>query len=286
MGKTTVEIQRDFFKYEFKTLREFLASTFILFILFSTFVGLFDGAAFVLTPILFFSIFNFFFFRVIYKILDRENYDEAVDKFLIGLLWVWVPANYVLTSSPLFFTLLALLLFLKSQSFYLGQSYKFNPFLRILLNSNISFTASLYFISTFLIEQGLELWDDRLILLTFAIWLSDLAYSFSKSMRGEDIDLKLDYLSSQFGSIKSSILILCTLFIQLFTLIYLSKSLYYQMHIILGLVVLFVLHYFVYHFYIIKGTERLARQLAPSTLGYTLMSLFLLFLSSLLEWLF
>ena len=277
------QLQARFFKYEFKAFKEVFISLIVTVLIYSVYSGIIPGAALVLTPKLIFTFLSLYIFRLIYKMLDRENYDESIEKILVTTLWLWVPANYILSESPYVFSFLLLLLYLKSQNFFLGQALKVNPFLRTVLNSNFAFIISFYFFSVYMAEQRIFILNDKAILLSFALWLTYLAYTISKNLRGEEIEIKTDYISAQIGVINSAILVLGVLLIQLGIFTYLSRFMLYKIEVTLGLVTLYVIHYFVYHFYIMKGRDRDAQSLAPTTLMYGISSLFIIFLAALLE---
>lgn len=282
---TTIDeqIQTKFFKYEFRTFQEIFLALIITVLVFAVYAGIIPGAALAFSPKLIFVFFSFFFFRIIYKILDRENYDETLEKFLVGTLWFWVPLNYIMSDSPYIFTLLLGLLFLKSRNFFLGQALKVNPLMNILLNSNFAFILCLYLISIFIIDQRLPLLNDKAILLSFALWLTYLACKMAKSIRGDSIEIATDYISAQIGPLKAAMMVLSVLLIQLSLFAYLTKSMLYRVEILVGLSTLFFLHYFVYHFYLIKGGERQAKALSPTTLSYGLTSLFIIFVAAVFE---
>jgi len=283
MEVTDKNIQNHFFKYEFAALREIVLALVLTILLYSVYAGVIPGAALVVSPILILTFFSFFFFRVIYKILDRENYDEGLEKFLVATLWFWVPANYILGQSPYIFSFLLILLYMKSQNFFMGQSLRLNPILNIILNSNFAFMISFYLFSVFMADQKIFVLNDRAILLSFALWLTYLSYRISKNMRGEQIEIETDYVSAQLGPIKSSCIILGLLLVQLGIFVYLGRTMLYQKEITLGLITLFIFHYFIYHIYMFKGREKDARALAPTTLSYGLMSLFVFFVAAVLE---
>jgi hypothetical protein len=277
------QLQARFFKYEFKALKEIFVSLIVTILIYSVYSGIIPGAALVISPKLIFAFLSLYIFRLIYKMLDRENYDESIEKILVAALWLWVPANYILSDSPYVFSFLLLLLYLKSQNFFLGQSLKVNPFLRIVLNSNFAFIISFYFFSVYMIDQRIFILNDKAILLSFALWLTYLAYQISKNLRGEEIEIKTDYVSAQLGVINSAVIVLGILLVQLGIFTYLSRFMLYKIEISLGLLTLYVIHYFVYHFYIMKGRDRDAKSLAPTTLMYGLSSLFIVFVAALLE---
>lgn len=277
------KIQNKFFKYEFHTLNEIILSLILTFLVYAVYSGVIPGAALAFSPKLIFVFFSFFFFRVIYKILDRENYDETLNNFLMGALWFWIPLNYIMSDSPYLFTLLLGYLFLKSRNFFLGQSLKLNPFMQILINSNHAFVLSLYLISIFLVDQKLSLLNDKAVLLSFALWLTYLAYKLSTSIRGDKIELEHEYISAQLGPIKSAFIVLATLLSQLAIFAFLTKSMHYRIEILVGLTTLYVFHYFIYHFYFMKTGDKQARALKPITLTYSLASMFIIFVASVLE---
>tara|TARA_B100001971_G_C18267890_1_gene595815 strand:- start:25955 stop:26827 length:873 start_codon:yes stop_codon:yes gene_type:complete len=279
----SVQIQNKFFKYEFKTFNEIISSLVITTLIFAVYSGVVPGAALAFSPKLIFVFFSFFFFRVIYKILDRENYDETLNNFLMGALWFWVPLNYIMSDSPYVFTFLLVFLFLKSRNFFMGQSLRLNPFMNILLNSNYAFLLTVYLISIFLMDQRLSLLNDQAILLAFALWLTYLSYKLAKSIRGDKIELEQEYISAQLGPLKSAFIVLITLLIQLALFIFLTKGMLYRFEVLLGLTTLYVFHYFVYHFYLLKTTDREARALSPTTLSYGLASMFIILVASVLE---
>lgn len=283
MTQIDEQIQNKFFRYEFRTFQEIFLSLILTILIFSVFAGIIPGAALVFTPKLIFVFFSLFFFRIIFKILDRDNYDETLDKFLMGTLWFWVPLNYIMSDSPYVFTLLLGLLFIKSRNFFLGQSLKVNPFMNILLNSNFAFLLCLYLMSVFLTDQRLPLLNDKAVLLSFALWLTYLAYQFATSIRGDNIEIKSDYISAQLGPINSAFMVIMTLLIQLAIFAYLTRSMLYKIEILVGLSTLFIMHYFVYHFYLMKGGDKQARALSPTTLSYGMTSMFVIFVAAMLE---
>jgi hypothetical protein len=277
------QIQDRFFRYEFRALREVFISLLVTILIYSVYSGIVPGAALVLSTKLVFTFLSLYIFRLIYKMLDRDNYEESIEKVLVGTLWLWVPTNYILSESPYVFSFLLLFLYLKSQNFFLGQSLKVNPLLRIVLDSNFAFILSFYFFSVYMVDQRIFILNDKAILLSFALWLTYLAYAISKNLRGEEIEIKSDYVSSQLGVINSAILVLGILLVQLGIFTYLARFMLFKLEITLGLVTLYLIHYFVYHFYILKGTDRKAKSLAPTTLMYGVCSLFIVFLAALFE---
>ena len=100
------QLQARFFKYEFKALKELFISLIVTILIYSVYSGIIPGAALVLTPKLIFTFLSLYIFRLIYKMLDRENYDESIEKILVTTLWLWVPANYILSESPYVFSFL------------------------------------------------------------------------------------------------------------------------------------------------------------------------------------
>jgi hypothetical protein len=208
---------------------------------------------------------------------------EDIQKLLVAMVLLWLPLNYVFGKSPVIFTALVFYTYLFYKYFFFPKKISNDLILALVTHNPVMFLTSFYTLSLFSVDQQVDMYSTKNILIGLAFWMPSLAWETSRKIRAPKDETDYVTYSKIMGPVGACMLPLGSILIQTISLIYVSKELQYARYFQIGAIGLYLVYASVFFSFMLTKKSSLANKLRQTTEGHILFNSILLIIIAAVE---
>lgn len=167
---------------------------------------------------------------------------EDVQKLLALFVLIWLPANYILGKSPLIFSALVVYTWLFYKSFYFPRAIGNKIIWALVTHNPIMLVASFYTLSLFSVDQDVDMYSSKNLLMALSFWMPTIAWETSRKITSKEYETEYITYSKVLGTFVATLLPLGAILAQTVILVNVVESLQYAFYYKLGAILLYLFY--------------------------------------------